>query len=63
MGKELFTFIDNVDYIRKIIITFKDMKPKVTYGTNNRLFWNLNLNNVNTMSEHIQINIMFFVRR
>jgi hypothetical protein len=38
MGKELFTFIDNVDCIRKITIALKDKKRKVTYGTNNRLF-------------------------
>jgi len=57
MGKELLTFIDNVDYIRIITITFKDKKRKLTYGTNNRLFVNLNLNNANALSEHIQINV------
>jgi hypothetical protein len=46
MGKELFTFIDNVDYVRKVTITFKDMKRKVTYGTYNKFFCYLNLNDV-----------------
>jgi len=57
MGKDLLTFIDSVDYITIITITFKDKKRKLTYGTNNRLFVNLNLNNANALSEHIQINV------
>ena len=57
MGKELLAFIDNVDYFRIIIVSFKDKKRKLTYGTNNRLFVNLNLNNTNALSEHIQINV------
>jgi hypothetical protein len=52
MGKELLTFIDNVEYIRKITITFKDMKRKVTYGTNNSLL-KYKPKNVVTMFEHI----------
>jgi hypothetical protein len=56
MENELLTFIYNVDYIRKITVTFKDMKLKVTHGANNRLFWNLNLNNMYTIAGHTQIN-------